>query len=366
VTAFIGFVACSAFGQYSIELVATNQNMSSMVLGNNGYVGYVEARNGVKLYQNGTTSSFLPVPNSDDVYLTAVNGSGVIVGSSNANSIHPIMGSQSLATYWSGGNYGIVSAPSTNNWATGISDAGMIVGNSLSTSGSVTYGFGWSHKISTGQTWSESNPGIWNQSSYSSVSSDGFWSAGYKATGGSGSAKGYLSSAFGTRVYPAATGYQSASIQDVTSNLNSLLVSSKSNNFGDFTTTEVVEFGSSRVAIPGFGGRYTTGQFINELGTVAGSATDADGFSIPFVWTSSTGTQSLKPFLFLSGYSSGQIRGLNDQGQILMEVFRGWQDPRQLILLSPSSVPEPFTVVGLLVGCVSILSRRTKRKITAS
>lgn len=342
--------------QYSAQIVATSPtSFGSAVLGNNGRVGYV-LFNEVKQFHNGSTTSYTNLPGGRSTYLTGINSNGMMVGESDSGLWDNVLGTRYMATTWSNGTYSVVPGPGISYWATGISDTGVVVGNSNDRTGSVSYGYGWSRNLTTGSSTSWPNPSWSNWSANYCVSPDGMVVGGSKGTNVDNSVA-RVDTVWGPAVYAPATGYSYAQAISVANDLSAVVVSSKYVGGVSHSKTEIIGWGGSRTTLPGLGGIRTTASYRNASGVILAGGTDSNGNSSQFLWSSQTGLVSLSGIATSLGYNFGSFLGLNDQGQLLMQGYVTGSN-QDLVLLTPSVVPEPASLVALGLGVLGLKKRR--------
>lgn len=355
----LGLIVSPTFvvAQYTATVITPGSIWEGLALGNNGYVAYGTGTAVKRFsYLTGVTETLGNLADSSSCYVTGISSNGTIIGERSVGS-DLVLGTTYRTTIWTGSTAQSLPANGLSSWGMDVSDTGYIVGNALNRTGSVTYGYGWRYSVATGVYENYPAPGMFNQSSYEAISPDGHAYGGLKASSPDNSV-GYLFNNWGAQTFSPAPSYTQARIKQISNDESFLLLSSKDVGGTQYSASEVVSPLGVRTAIPGFGGRFTTGNFRNIHGVVAGGATDADGFSVPFLWSSATGTISLKPMLATLGYSFGTVWGLNDQGQILMQASNS--EGSSMVLFTPAPVPEPATVFALTAG-IGLLAKRRRR-----
>lgn len=239
-----------------------------------------------------------------------------------------------------------------NTWAYGINDAGTVVGTS-SFSNDLRGAFRWTQ---AGGMQDLGSLGGFN-SSANAINASGMI-VGESSTQGYSFNRAFLWTESGGMVSLGSNNGVSSSATDINDNGSVVGIDTKPNGYqGGFLWTQ----SGGMIDLGNLTGDFSSGtapRAINNSGTVVGDAFDRFLNVTPFVWNGSVGMQRLDSLLDASGqgWTLFYAADINDNGQI---VGTGFYDGEvRAFLLTPSTVPEPGTMVALGAGALALVRRR--------
>lgn len=257
--------------------------------------------NSAFLYHDGVMKGFDPSPYS---VATGINNAGQIIGSD-----------QSGLFLYSGGSGGVFTnlgtLGGTPGSALGINSSGQVVGNS-----GIASGYYHAFLYSNGQM---NDIGTFGGDSFANAINDAGQIVGYS--------QGYAN-----------TGYQS----------HALLYSGGS-------LTDLGSFGGSSIA-----------NSINSAGQIVGTSTTTTGSSVAFLYQNGAMTNLNDLMPCCNGWSLYQASDINDSGQIVGNAYNFNDGQTHAFLLTPTGVPLPSTVWLLMSGILTLIGMAKIRTSSTS
>lgn len=351
----------TAGGPYSNGWAINNANQST---GSNSLGTPTEDQGWVLSRWNGTTMNLVSDPGRFNAGW-AINSSGVIAGGSSRDFVGYLH-----AAVWNGGtrtdlnDLGGATDPADNRWsvATGINDAGQVVGTSVTADTEATKAILWDNGV---------NPTVLSTLGGASTEANGINNSG-QVVGNS-----YLA---GDEAHHAALWTLSSGAIDDLGTLGGTsssalainaagLIVGWSNLTGDEQRATLWN-GSTIIDLGTLGGVNSQALAINLDGTIVGWSELADGSQRATLWGDSgiiDLNSLLDPAVSSAGWILRDAAGINDQGWIVGTAINsqlGITDGHAF-LLSPTPVPVPAAVWLFgsgLAGLVGLARRRTQKR----
>ncbi|MBS1728513.1 MAG: PEP-CTERM sorting domain-containing protein [Armatimonadetes bacterium] len=354
----IGLVVVSALGTVAYSQNYAFQEISSFAM----YTDNTLADSGqylVNQYGNWYVSTrdgnmtALQSFNGNTIYASAINSSGLVGGSTKIG--FNSYGDLTAATLWTNGVATQLNPWGESSLIRSIANDGTVFGISSHFVGNTVYGRCWSYKngaytfLNAGTIPFE-QIGIWAGNSHGLTV--GGTDNPEKATMWQGTTK---------TVIGGLGGYQYSQATDVNES-GQILVSS----FPDYGTSK----GRSDIYDHGTWispGQYNGNNFkssgINDAGLLIGASYDSQGAKQANVlWSQSTGFIDMTNVEPLAGFHIYQISNLNNLGEFMVEAshWTGSSWDNRIFIATPSSVPEPASILALSLGGILLLRSRKR------
>lgn len=294
--------------------------------------------------------------NGNTIWANALNSLGTMVGGSTKVGHSTLYGDLYQATTWINGVPTALNPGGESSEVLGIGDDGTIYGHTVNHPSGVATSQGWIYKNGTFTFLSNGNN--YNDPSFvrggtTSGLSIGSSNNPEKATIWQGTTK---------TVIGGQGGYQYSQARDVNS-AGQVLVSSFYDYGNAKGRADIYDHGSWINIGTYNGDAYFQAGEINDLGQVIGTGYDSQGYrQSMLMWQAGVGFTNLTNLQVDPNQQTYSIGNLNDAGEFMVRTSRFIQSGYEYhtYIATPSTVPEPASILALTVGSALFFRRRNR------
>ncbi len=349
-TTFFFGISGAALGQnYTYQEINPNAMYTNDALADSGQ--YIVQSDNWYISTRGGTLTQLQSFNGNTIYANAINSSGLVGGTTKIGFNN--YGDITAATLWTNGVATQLHPWGDSSMIKSIGNDGSVYGLSSSFVSNVVYGRAWIYKNGS-YTYLNAGTIPFEQIGINTGNSSGLTVGGSdnpeKATIWQGTTK---------TIIGGQGGYQYSQARDV-------------NEAGQVLVNSIVDFGVSKGrtdiydhgvwSTPGaYNGNYFLASSINNSGILIGGAYDSQGSRTnSLLWSQGTGFIDMTNAQPLPGFQIYQISNLNNNGEFMVGAshWTGSAWDNRIFIATPSTVPEPASLLAISLGTVLLRKRR--------